>query len=648
MALLLWVLVWLVPAFPWQIVVALIAFSSFPIIFSQIQKARLAHTIPPIILGVAALLNWSGLTSTGYFTAFIGYGALVYAIFTEMAINVSVRQQEIETLGIETQRHHTEQTQFMEISSTLSAASNSEELLDHAVRTLAQTTQVDQAVILVFSRQLSGTGNVAAIYYAHTAKNIASLADKTFNLADYSLLLDVLESQNQVNISAIADDPILKKLYALWHETQIGPTLIHPLLSDQNAVGVLILGNPISRRLIKNTTMRLCQRLSAQLAAMVTYQQDYQFLAGKNKTLAANLQLTQGTYEQLLNIVETLNDGVITSDTDGHIQMVNQAAEQILGKSREQLLGKPIGTVYGNIRSRKSIEQLAIEFSRNNQALPTYFEQDGQAVQGRLLPLRNSYHEWLGMVFVLRNVTAEANADKVKSEFVKTVSRELRTPLTTIKGYLDLMLTGAAGDLDVQQRHFLKLVKAGADQVTEVINKSQRVVDDEANVIQLQIQQVDIRKVAAATQDKVSPLMMDKSLRFELDVAPNLPLIQGDEAKLRQILDNLLATACRFSQEGGEISLRIWMQSEGLNGHTSHYLIIAIVDDGLGIPLAEQRQIFESYYQPVDEADNIEVTDRKGRGLAVVKDLVEAHGGRIWVESTPGKGSSFQIALPVH
>jgi PAS domain S-box-containing protein len=506
-------------------------------------------------------------------------------------------------------------------------------------------------VILAFSRYQGGIGNVAAIYkngslLYHTARN-----ETSFSISDYSLLVDSLEGRRHINFTSITDNPHLKALYALWQEAQTGPTLIQPLFLNQKGGGILILGNPDSTQPIKGKYIRLCQKLATQLAAMVVFHQEYQFLEIKAEELAAKLQVHQETRQQLTNIVETINDGVIAGNTDNRIQLVNQAAEQILGRSRRQLLGRPMRAIYDDINARKSIDKLTTEFRYStpegifdNQTLSTYFEQGGQAIQGRIMPLRNNKQEWMGMVVVLRDVTAEIIADNTKNQFIKTISRELRPPLTTVKGYVDLMLAGATGNIDIQQQNYLKIIRAGTDRAIEVVNKTSRIVEDEANIIKLNLQEIDVREVIIAASKAISSLIAAKHLNLKFDIPPNLPPLYADEAKLRQILDHLLSNACRFTKEHGEISIRAWLKSEELNDHIVNYLIIAVSDNGIGIPPEEQGRIFEPYYQVPNELSD--VAGGIGLGLSVVKELVEAHGGRVWVESAVGKGSTFQVALP--
>jgi signal transduction histidine kinase len=389
----------------------------------------------------------------------------------------------------------------------------------------------------------------------------------------------------------------------------------------------------------------MCLNLGPQLAAMVLYHQEHQRLQRQTIDLTDRLQAAQGKYHQFANIVESISDGVVVSDTVGKIKLVNKAAERLLDRSKDKLMTEPFGLIYGEIDSPESIEKLAAEFSRGSQALPTYFERNGLAIKGQLIPLRNHRQEWLGQVALLRDVTAEVNADRAKSQFINTISREIRTPLTTMKGYLDLVIHGAAGKLEPEQQRYLNLIKAGTDHVTETISNALLAVEDKTDLLKLDVKEMDVRRMIRSAIQAATALFETKHLTLTLQLEPDLPPIQADETRLKQVIYNLLSNACRYTREDGEIFVRAWIQWEGTNGRRAKFLIIAVADGGIGIPLEEQGHIFEPYYQVPNEINNR--SGGIGLGLSIVKELVEAHGGRVWVESAEGEGSTFQVALPV-
>lgn len=637
---------WLVTTLPWQPVAVLIAAGGLPLIFSLQDKPRWGHTLPPILLSLAALLNWAHYNNIGYLVALMSYGALLYAVFVEAAISAGLKQQTVESLVVESRRVHSERLRSMEIGSTLIATRHPIEMLQHAVQTIARATGVDQVVILSLSAQ-PNAGNVVAAYSQNGAIHHTVTDNTPFNPQEVSLLVEARESQQHLLVAEVMDLlPELGRLYRLWDEPGAGPTLLQPLLLDQKVVGFLVMGNPTSGRTLSNTEIRLGQTLAPQLAGMIIYQNQYFELQSQAEDLAARFQFAQGQVEQLTDIVESISDGVLVSDLDGKINLVNQAAQQILGKTTRQLIGKPIGAIYGDIDSTDSIEKLASEFSRNDQPISTFFENEGRSVQGRLIPLRNSRQEWLGFVALLRDVTPEAQAEKSRREFVRTISRELRTPLTTARGFLDMVFAGPQQEPNLQQNHFMDIIRTNLDRMIEIVNNATLVVDYETNAVKLDMMPVNVREIIDSAVKNIStqPTAIGKT-RFVADVDPDLPNIQADPSKLRQALDILLSNASRFTKSTDrQVSLRVWVQSEGVNGQTNNHLIISIASNGVGLPPEIQKRAFESSSSYDDELSQL--VGNKGFRLPKVKEIIEAHGGRVWLENLEGAGSVFHITLP--
>lgn len=637
--------VWLVVTLPWQPIAALIALGGLPLVFSGKDKSRLTHLSAPVFLGMAALFHWGGLVNLSHFVTLMGYGALMYAVFVESAISARLKQQTVESLAIESQRVHAERLRFMEVGSTLSAAHNPIEMLHHAARTIAQSTRINQVAILAFSPAEPNIGQVVAAFSTDGSIHHTATDQISFNISDIPPVLDVLESQKHLLINNAKDAPEVSKLYALWGEANTGPTLLQPLLLEHKIVGVLVLGNPASGRALPNQDIRLSQTLAPQLASLVLYQNQYYMLETQAEDYAAKYQLLQSRMRQLSDIVEQINDGVIVSDVEGKIHLVNRTAQHILGKSTEQLLGKPIGTVYGDIASDKSIETLATEFSRNNQPLSTHFEHNGRSVQGQVVPLRNNRQEWMGFLVLLRDITTEAAAEKKRRDFMKTISRELRTPLTTSRGFTDLVFAGTEPVPTLQQTHFLDIVRSGLDRVIEIVNNATQMVDYDTQTLTLDLKPVDVQAlILSAVQSASSSAPASDQTQYLTDIAPDLPLIQADPVKLRHAMDILLFNARQMSKKQGLVSLHAWMQSEGLNGQAKKHLIISVADSGGDQSETRKKRSFEPSPDRGDELGWM--VDGTNLQLPKVKEIIEAHGGRVWVEAIEGAGGVYHITLP--
>jgi signal transduction histidine kinase len=227
--------------------------------------------------------------------------------------------------------------------------------------------------------------------------------------------------------------------------------------------------------------------------------------------------------------------------------------------------------------------------------------------------------------------------DRLKSSFVSMVSHELRTPMTSIKGYVDNLLDGVAGPLNEKPAYYLKRVKHNVERLTRMINDLLDLSRIEAGAVQLQLGFVSIPELLNDVVEGFQTNATERSVSVKAHSMSGLPLIQGDRDKLYQILNNLIQNAIKFTPKGGSI----WAEAQaGPPG----YVQICVSDTGCGIAPEERGKVFERFYR----GESVAIEDRgAGLGLAITKNLVELHHGRIWVESIPGEGSRFFFTVPI-
>jgi signal transduction histidine kinase len=227
--------------------------------------------------------------------------------------------------------------------------------------------------------------------------------------------------------------------------------------------------------------------------------------------------------------------------------------------------------------------------------------------------------------------------DQLKSSFVSIVSHELRTPMTSVKGLVENMLDGLTGHLDDRQTFYLGRVKYNIDRLIRMINDLLDLSRIEAGRMDLHQSAVNLGSIAREVLETLQPMANKRSLILEAHIPPTVGLIQGDRDKLTQIFTNLINNALKFTDPPGTITVEVHQREDGM-------IQTCVIDTGCGIPLEEQETIFERFYR----GQSSEMKNRgAGLGLAITKSLVELHGGTIWVESVPGKGSRFCVILPV-
>jgi len=227
-------------------------------------------------------------------------------------------------------------------------------------------------------------------------------------------------------------------------------------------------------------------------------------------------------------------------------------------------------------------------------------------------------------------------ANRLKSEFLASVSHELRTPMNAIIGYTKLMLDGLDGDLTEQQTADLERVVQAADNLLSLINGLLDLAKIEAGKMELNVEEVDVPLVIEDVIELMRASADAKALNLQADVASALPTAWADRARVRQVLVNLVANAVKFTERGG-----VTIRASVVDG----WITLAVVDTGVGIPAEAQTYIFDEFRQV--DASTTRRYGGTGLGLAISKRLIALHGGRIWVDSTVGVGSSFLFTLPI-
>jgi signal transduction histidine kinase len=229
-----------------------------------------------------------------------------------------------------------------------------------------------------------------------------------------------------------------------------------------------------------------------------------------------------------------------------------------------------------------------------------------------------------------------AEASKHKSQFLANMSHELRTPLNAILGYSELILDSIYGEMPEKARTVLERLQANGKHLLGLINDVLDLSKIEAGQLTLSLDEYSLSDVVHGVVSAVEPLAAEKRLAFKAEVAPDLPTGHGDGRRLSQVLLNLVGNAIKFTDKG-----EVTIKASATNGAFT----VAVRDTGPGIHEADQTKIFEEFRQADDSS-----TRKKGGtglGLSIAKRIIEMHGGRIWVESEPGKGSTFYFRLPV-
>ena len=224
----------------------------------------------------------------------------------------------------------------------------------------------------------------------------------------------------------------------------------------------------------------------------------------------------------------------------------------------------------------------------------------------------------------------------MRQDFVANVSHEFKTPLTAIQGFAETLLSGAMDD-PRNNRRFLEIIRDHATRLARLTNDLLKLARIEAGKLEVEFFPVQLLEVIERSAETTLLKASQKQITLEVDVPPDLPTVRGDASLLRDVLQNLIDNAIQYTPAGGRIQVSATVGAREV--------VISVADTGIGIPLADQERIFERFYR-VDAARSREAGGT-GLGLSIAKHIVEAHGGRLWVESEVGRGSKFFFSVPL-
>ncbi len=231
-------------------------------------------------------------------------------------------------------------------------------------------------------------------------------------------------------------------------------------------------------------------------------------------------------------------------------------------------------------------------------------------------------------------------ANQAKSEFVSLVSHELRTPMTSIRGYADMLTRGLMGKLNPQQSEFVEAIQRNVSRLAVLISDLMDISRIEAGRLTLNLDKVSLTETLDEAMETIQARILEKEQVFVADIDDDLPFIYADPDRLTQIFINLLGNASKYTPHKGTIAVRAWVSPD-----EPEFVRCAIVDTGVGISVEDQRFLFTKFYR--SENPLVREQSGTGLGLAITKNLVEMHGGRIWLESDLGKGSTFFFTVPL-
>lgn len=323
---------------------------------------------------------------------------------------------------------------------------------------------------------------------------------------------------------------------------------------------------------------------------------------------------------KLSNIVAALVDAVIIVDKRGIVRFVNPAGETLFGRKAEEFVGKSFGI------SLVEGHPTEIDITRK----------EGERITAEMLAAPIVWGDKNAYIVSLRNISERKKLEQLKDEFIATVSHELRTPLFSMRIGVGQVVDGIQGELSPNQREILSLTLGEIDRMTRIVNNLLDVSKIETGRIQLQKSFVDIAAVIEKTANHFDGAVREEGLELKIAHGRDIPRVLADPDRIGQIISNLIGNALQYTLPGGKISVEVHSERG--------YIRCTVSDTGVGISRPDLSRIFDKFTRLGNNPKGNSCGS--GLGLAISRILVGAHGGSIWAESEPGRGTSVSFRLP--
>jgi|GEM_PF-413601 len=461
-----------------------------------------------------------------------------------------------------------------------------------------------------------------------------------------------------------------------------------PLRRNERLIGVYALAARPAGELYDEHELETLALLSHQIAAALENTRLYREVEVYSRTLEsqveartaelrmANKKLADTAWDlaeqraRLDAVLQNIADGLVVTDLEERIVLTNPVFEQIVGAEGSTLKGMPLQKAFSGEGLSEVVQQV------RTQALIAYTHEvtswTGRVYQASASALTRG-RVVIGVVTVLRDITREVEVDRMKTNFISTVSHELRTPLTSVLGFAKLIqrsfeehiIPKIAAD-DLRGQHAVERISRNLEIIAEESQRLTRLINDVLDIAKMEAGKVEWHLSQVALPDLIdravagtAGMIADKPLSVQVELPPDLPKVTADPDRIVQVLTNLLSNAIKFT-ERGDIWVRAWLLAPGddilprgarePNARTDlpaqvPAIAVSVTDPGIGIQEQDLPQVFDRFRQIGDV-----VSGRPrgtGLGLPICREIVEHHGGRIWVESTPNVGSRFVFTLPL-
>ncbi len=459
------------------------------------------------------------------------------------------------------------------------------------------------------------------------------------------IVWSVAESQQYEIVHDVANDPRFLRNVSDSVGFEVRNILCVPIVVKGRTIGVIELLNKIEGLFTEEEARRL-----ARMAATIG-------VAIENARLFQTVTTVRDRFEAILN---SANDGILMADMRDQIVTANPTAARLLQTRREALIGRPLDTVLAELNARATAVERPSWLNDGDRAEAVVeLEFSGpprRFIRHYLLPVHETSGATIGRLALFQDISKERELAQLREDYTGMLVHDLRAPLTSIMNGIAMVRRGLGGPVTSQQQELLSIAYQGSQTMLDMVNTLLDIARMEQGRIQLDRQPLSPYEVVDQVLDRLRVSAQGQKVHLVQDLAVGLPLIEADRDTLVRVLQNLLDNAIKFSPTGGTVTLgaapvRVSAEGEAMNDPPvslpalapGDWLVFWVRDEGPGIPAQYHERIFEKFGQ----AHGGRKTQGTGLGLTFCKLAVESHGGRIWLESVEGQGSTFALGLPL-
>lgn len=349
------------------------------------------------------------------------------------------------------------------------------------------------------------------------------------------------------------------------------------------------------------------------------------------KKLQEAQAMTEGERRKLSSVLAHMTDGVIATDRKGRVILINEPAAEMLNVSRETMLSQPLVSLLG-LEETNTFEDLLEE--EGSLILDYSTKKEAYILRASFSVIQKETGFVNGLIAVLHDITEQEKIDAERREFVANVSHELRTPLTTMRSYLEALADGAWQDEEIAP-NFLEVTRTETERMIRLVNDLLTLSKMDSTDYKMKPEWLNFVQFFHRIIDRFE-MSKKQNVTFKRMLPDHGIYVEIDEDKMTQVLYNIISNALKYSPEGGQVTFSVREKEEEM--------IVSISDEGMGIPKENIEKIFDRFYR-VDKARSRKMGGT-GLGLAIAKEIVGAHGGRIWAASEEGKGTTISFSLP--